>query len=256
MSYLSKIKRVFAIGFAFTVLSSSAAFADEIITTGNSNQIILSDLADLGTDDMYVVITGYGDDEEVAIHSDSYDQAIVLKNLPVGYNLSVLGQENSWLYVQDDEGDVGYIRSDFVAFKNGEKPANTTASSALAQQIVDYSKQFLGRLPYVWGGTSLTSGADCSGFVMSIYKNFGITLTRTSRSQYASDGVYVARENLQPGDLVFFNKGGSTAISHVGMYIGDGKYINESDYSTGCIISDLSKAVSKGTYVGAKRIIQ
>jgi hypothetical protein len=255
MSYLNKIKRMFAVGFACTVMSSSAVLADVVITTGNSNEIILSDLADLGTDDMYVVTVGYGDDEEVSLHADSYDEARVSKTLPVGYNLTVLGYENSWLYVQDDEGDVGYIRSDFVAFKNGEKPANKTSSSALADQIVEYSKQFLG-LPYVWGGTSLVSGADCSGFTMSIYKNFGITLSRTSRQQYANNGTYVALSDLQPGDLVFFNKGGSTAISHVGMYIGDGKYINEVDYGIGCAISDLSRPVSRGTYVGAKRIIQ
>jgi hypothetical protein len=255
MNYLGKIKRVFAIGFAFTVLGSSAAFADEVITTGNSNQIILADLADLGVDDMYVVTVSQDEDSEVQLHSDSYDEARVVTTLPAGYNLSLLGQENSWLYVSDDNGNVGYIRNDFVVFKNGEKPANKTAASALRDEIVNYSKQFIG-LPYVWGGTSLTAGADCSGFVMSLYKQFGYNITRTTYTQFDNDGVFVSVDDIQPGDLVFFRTDGTGSVSHVGMYIGDSKYINEVDYGIGCAISDLSRTIANGTFAGAKRIIQ
>lgn len=254
MNYLNKVKRVFAVGFAFTLMSSAATFADEIITTANSNEIILSDLADLGTDNMYVVTVNDHADE-VQIHSDSYDEARVVTTLPVGYNLSLMGQENSWLYVKDDNGNVGYIRSDFVTFKNGEKPANKTAASALAEEIAEYSKQFVG-LPYVWGGTSLTAGADCSGFVYSIYKNYGISLNRTSYQQFAYDGTYVSKDDLQPGDLVFFATSGDGSASHVGMYIGNGQYINEVDYGIGCKISDINNAYARGTYLGAKRIVQ
>lgn len=254
MNYLNKVKRVFAVGFAFTLMSSTAALADEIIKTENSNEIILSDLADLGTDDMYVVTIG-DEEHEITMHSDSYDEARVVTSIPVGYNLSIKGQENSWLYVEDDNGNVGYVRSDFVSFRNGAKPANKTAASALAESIVEYSKQFVG-LPYVWGGTSLTAGADCSGFVQSVYRNFGISISRTSYQQFANDGTYVSKDNLQPGDLVFFASSGDGSASHVGMYVGDGKYINEVDYGIGCKISDLSTAYSKGTYLGAKRIVQ
>ena len=70
-----------------------------------------------------------------------------------------------------------------------------------------------------------TSGVDCSGFVYSVYKNFGITLSRSSSGMYSSNGVSVVKSELMPGDLLFFNTNGS-GISHVGMYIGNNQYIH------------------------------
>lgn len=91
--------------------------------------------------------------------------------------------------------------------------------------IIEFALQFIGN-PYVWGGTSLTNGADCSGFVQSIYRNFGYNIDRCAASQI-DDGINVSAEDLLPGDLVFYNDG--TGISHVAMYIGDGKIIHASN---------------------------
>ena len=82
--------------------------------------------------------------------------------------------------------------------------------------MVTYSKQFLGN-PYVWGGTSLTNGTDCSGFVQSLYAHFGYAIPRDSRSQ-AAGAAGITQEEMQPGDLLFYSRGGS--INHVAMYIG------------------------------------
>lgn len=114
-----------------------------------------------------------------------------------------------------------------------ETEAETGVSSGLGQQIADYGVQFVGN-PYVWGGTSLTSGADCSGFVQSVFANFGIGLARTAESQ-AYGGTSVSLDQLQPGDLLFYNSTGS--IDHVALYIGGGQIVHAANSSSGIIIS-------------------
>ena len=86
----------------------------------------------------------------------------------------------------------------------------------------------------MYGGTSLTKGADCSGFTQSIFKNFGITIGRSSRDQ-AANGKEIAVSAVQPGDLLFYGSG--DYINHVAIYIGDGKVIHASNERTGIIIS-------------------
>lgn len=85
------------------------------------------------------------------------------------------------------------------------------------QEIVDYACMFIGN-PYVWGGTSLTEGADCSGFVQSVYAHFGVTLPRTSSSQ-RNAGAAVSYKNVLPGDIICYE-------GHVGIYIGNGEIVN------------------------------
>lgn len=131
--------------------------------------------------------------------------------------------------------------------------ANTSAAT-LGEQIVAYAKQFVGT-PYVYGGTDLNSGVDCSGFTSSIYKQFGITINRVSRDQI-SNGMPVSKSNLQPGDLIFFNTGGNSSISHVGMYIGNGQYIHSTDTNgLGVSIADLDSSYAQNTYYGACRVL-
>ena len=107
-------------------------------------------------------------------------------------------------------------------------PSDNTSSS-LGNNIANYAMKFRGN-PYVWGGTSLTNGADCSGFTQSVYAHFGISIPRTSRSQ-ATGGRSVSISNLQQGDLIFYAKNGR--INHVAIYIGGGKVISASSPSTG-----------------------
>lgn len=103
------------------------------------------------------------------------------------------------------------------------KTTNVSSNKKLGTQIASYAKQFVGN-PYVHGGTSLTKGADCSGFTQSVFKHFGIKLPRTARAQ-ATVGKKVSFNNLEPGDLVFYGTGGSK-ITHVAIYIGNGKIVH------------------------------
>lgn len=105
--------------------------------------------------------------------------------------------------------------------------------SATRTAIVAYAKQFLGN-PYVYGGTSLTNGADCSGFTQSVFAHFGITTERSSRDQ-AAKGKEISMSAIQPGDLLFYASG--SYINHVAIYIGDGKIIHSSNPTTGITIT-------------------
>lgn len=111
---------------------------------------------------------------------------------------------------------------------SGSEIANATRSA-----VVAYAKQFLGN-PYVYGGTSLTNGADCSGFTMSVFAHFGISTGRSSRDQ-AAKGKEIAVSDVQPGDLLFYASG--NYINHVAMYIGDGQVIHSSTAKSGIKIS-------------------
>lgn len=103
----------------------------------------------------------------------------------------------------------------------------------MRQGIVDFVLQFVGN-PYVYGGTSLTNGADCSGFVMSVFAEFGYELPRVAAAQCsASEKKSVA--DIEAGDLVFYGEG---CIDHVALYIGDGKIVHASTAATGIKVSD------------------
>lgn len=104
-----------------------------------------------------------------------------------------------------------------------------TVSSGTGTEVANYALQFVGN-PYVWGGTSLTDGADCSGFVLSVYAHFGYSLPHSSASQ-ANCGTEVSISDLQPGDLLFYSNGGT--IGHVAIYIGNGQVVHASSAKTG-----------------------
>lgn len=113
------------------------------------------------------------------------------------------------------------------------------SGSGLGVDIANYACTFVGKLPYVWGGTSLTSGADCSGFVQAVFKQFGIYLPRTSQEQ-ARCGTAVSYSEARPGDLIFYYTSSSMSGSHIGIYIGNGKYVNAAGKKWGTVISNVN----------------
>ena len=118
--------------------------------------------------------------------------------------------------------------------QEAEAAAAAAASASAGQAVIDYACQFIGN-PYVWGGTSLTDGADCSGFVQSVYAHFGISLPRTS-SAMRSAGYAVSYEEAQPGDLILYE-------GHVGLYMGDGRIVNAMNEEKGI-------GICSATYTG------
>lgn len=130
----------------------------------------------------------------------------------------------------------------------GESEAS--AADFTSKELYNTATDLLG-VPYVYGGTS-TSGFDCSGFTRHVMKELGVSLPRTSKSMY-QEGESVEKGDLQPGDLVFFNTFGK-GVSHVGIYIGEDKFIH-SQTNKGVSITDIDDKWYWGSrFVGAKRV--
>ena len=125
--------------------------------------------------------------------------------------------------VIDTENTVDYDSSD------DSSSSSSSSSSGSGSSVVDYATQFVGN-PYVWGGTSLTNGADCSGFVQSVYSNFGVSLPRTSYEQQNA-GYEVSYADAQPGDLICYG-------GHVAIYMGNGQIVHASNSRDGIKVSN------------------
>lgn len=159
----------------------------------------------------------------------------------------VLAQLDGWVQIEFDEGGEGdgsdevssaYVSNDYVdvryALPEAIKFSPSEEKASLRSQIVNYAMQFLGN-PYVWGGTSLTRGADCSGFTMSVMAHFGVSLPHSSSAQ-AGCGKSISSSQMRPGDLVFYSGSGG-GINHVAIYIGNGQVCHASSAKTGIKIS-------------------
>lgn len=133
--------------------------------------------------------------------------------------------------------------------KTSSKPASTGSKG---QQIVEDAKQFIGN-PYVYGGNSLTNGVDCSGFTQQIMARHGISISRSSSAQYANNGYSISSKELQPGDLTFYGYNGK--VSHVAIYMGNGRIVHSNDERTGITTSNVFPSGGK-PYIGAKRVVR
>ncbi len=169
--------------------------------------------------------------------------AEVVTQVAEGESLDIVEiQDDGWIKVYLDDEEV-FVSADYVEVKSDLETAITMTELLYGQGVSDvrvdicqYAKQFLGN-PYVWGGTSLTNGADCSGFVLSVFAKYGVSLPHSSRAQ-ANMGTSISASELQPGDLVFYAKGGT--INHVALYIGAGQVIHASSPKTGIKISSYN----------------
>lgn len=163
----------------------------------------------------------------------------ILATMPEGEELEIVSETDGWVQVNIG-GEYGYVSGDYVTCATTLADAMTMSEARYGQgvsdvrvDLVNYATQFVGN-PYVWGGTSLTNGADCSGFVLSIFAKYGYSLPHSSRAQ-ANYGTRVSTSELMPGDLIFYGSGKS--ISHVAIYIGGGQIVHASTERTGIIIS-------------------
>lgn len=174
------------------------------------------------------------------IREEPNTDAEIVTQVAAGEALDIVEIRNDgWIKVYLDDEEV-YVSGDFVEVKSDLATAITMTELLYGQGVSDvrvdlcqYAKQFLGNA-YVWGGTSLTKGADCSGFVLSVFAKYGVSLPHSSRAQ-ANQGTSISASELKPGDLVFYAKGGT--INHVAIYIGGGQVIHASSPKTGIKIS-------------------
>ena len=152
-------------------------------------------------------------------------------------NWVLLSIDNEKMFVSKDFVTLQYKLNRAVTIKEESKKSSSSSSSSsnssIYSQIVSYAMQFLGN-PYVWGGTSLTNGTDCSGFTQGIYRHFGYYIPRTSSAQAAATRS-VSSGDVRIGDLFFY---GSGSVSHVALYIGNGQVIHASNARDGIKISN------------------
>ena len=180
--------------------------------------------------------------DALKIREEPNTECGVLTTVPEGEELEVVEVLDGWVKINLDD-EAYYVCADYVEVQEKLGTAFTMTQLLYGQGVSDlrvdlceYAKQFVGN-PYVWGGTSLTNGADCSGFVMSVFKNFGYSLPHYSGSQ-ANSGTKISMSEAQPGDLIFYGKNGT--INHVAIYIGGGQVVHASSPSTGIKISSYN----------------
>lgn len=209
----------------------------DLIATGDTAQNLAVQHAQV----MAIVNT-----ESLNVRSEASTDSKAWTAVTSGQRYNVLNQLDGWVQLELDAGDddgedqgafvstrdhnvtVQYALQEAIEYYPAVEAAN--AAMAFRNKIVNFACQFVGNR-YVWGGTSLTHGCDCSGFTQSVLKNFGISIPRVSRDQ-ARTGSKVTSANMRPGDLIFYaNRSGT--INHVGMYIGNGQVVNAASTRSG-----------------------
>lgn len=169
--------------------------------------------------------------EESYVYSELVD---VTETLPVAKSMEEIEAEEARKQREIEarqQSEASQVASPSTP-STSEKPRTFKNISKTRTSLVNYALQFVGN-PYVWGGTSLTHGADCSGFVMKIYEKYGISLPHHAASQ-AGYGKSVSTSNMKPGDLIFYGSGG---IGHVAIYIGNNQVVHASNRRTGIKVS-------------------
>lgn len=200
----------------------------EFIVTGEEARQIALSKAEL----MIEVTT-----EVLNVRKEPTTQSGIWTQIAMGQLYEIRETDSEWIEVVIDEETNGYVSAEFVnvGYMLPEAIEFTEAEgNSLRAQIVNYAMQFLGN-PYVWGGTNLEKGVDCSGFVMKVYEHFGIKLPHYTVSQ-SQMGRSIKSSEMQLGDLVFYSTY-KAGISHVALYIGNGKVIQAYDSNKGIIIT-------------------
>jgi cell wall-associated NlpC family hydrolase len=174
--------------------------------------------------------------ETLRVRKKASTDSKVISLVGEGEDLVVDKQKGDWYKVEVDD-ETGYVSADYVEISEKLPTATSVDSlsggaSGTRASLVQYALQFVGN-PYVWGGTSLTNGVDCSGFTMQVYAHYGISLPHHAASQPAY-GRRISASQAQPGDLFFYGSGG---IGHVGIYIGNGQIVHASNPRSGIKIS-------------------
>jgi cell wall-associated NlpC family hydrolase len=234
----------------------------------HAGYLVRSESADISGFSISGVVTG----SVVNVRSRPGTSNPVLCQLRKGTVASVLGTESGWYRIEYGS-HTGYIHPDYFTVKEVKSKTGTAASgsapvedpsspasevsgsdvSDIRLSVVEFAKKYLG-VKYRSGGRSPSTGFDCSGFVYYVFRNFGYTLNPGASNQMDKVSL-ISKSELLPGDLVFFNTGSSRRASHVGIYIGDNKFIHAVSPGKSVAISSLSESYYSKYYVGSGRVL-
>ena len=192
--------------------------------------------------------TAYINANSVRFRSAPSMSSEILGELSFGNSVTITGTVGEWTAITY-KGNAGYVYSSYVT--KGQYQSSSVGGTVKGREIADYALQYVG-YRYVWGGASPSTGFDCSGLVYYVYKHFGYTLNRVAADQ-AKNGVHVDPSNLQPGDILCFYSGNSY-IGHVGIYIGNNRFVHAQNSATGVVTTELAGYYAERGYE-ARRII-
>ena len=211
-----------------------------------------ADARRLAQDSIQTTATVHVSDGNLTVRMEPNENGPVLTAVANGEELEVEEALGKWVKINLD-GNIAFVSADYVTIDKSLRTAMSISEliygsgvNSIRAEICNYAQKFIGN-PYVWGGTSLTKGADCSGFVQTIYATYGVSLPRVAAAQ-ATVGRSVSLSDALPGDLVFYSSGGY--IDHVGIYIGNGQIVNAASRRSGiCIKAVGYRTVTKVTRV-------
>ncbi len=158
-------------------------------------------------------------------------KATIIKVLKKGAKVTILSTGTNWYKIKYG-GKTGYVRKGYISTSTTSTSSKVVSSSSkvTGSSVVTYAKKFVGNR-YVWGGTSLANGADCSGFTMSVYKHFGYTIPRTSAAQRTAGRAVSSIAAAKPGDLICYS-------GHVAIYAGNNKIVHAANSKRGIVYGD------------------
>lgn len=194
----------------------------------------------------------YVDCSALNVRTSPNTNCAIIDTLPNGTTFEIIYADNGWYNIRLSDGTTGFVSANYVKLQNVALENSESAADVIGQNVANSVKMHIGKR-YVYGSNGPNS-FDCSGLTSYVYRQFGISLPRTSNSQ-GSVGTYVQKSDLKPGDLVLFSNRGDRRINHVGIYVGDSKFVHASTSSRGVVMDDLNESYYVRNYVTARRVL-
>ena len=212
----------------------------------NKTGYMSADYVEVVPEEEAAPVIGYVAGSYVYVRSEPSASSEAVGGLNRRAQVTILEEIDGWYYIET-EAVSGYMAAEYVSIGN--------YFSTAGEEIVDIAKQYLG-YRYVYGGTTPSTGFDCSGLVTWVYKQYNGYQFKCRTSLYLDGSRVASMSELMPGDLVFFRTAGNGSISHVGIYVGDGQFIHAPNSRSVVKISSMEPGTYYGrTYCGARRIL-
>jgi cell wall-associated NlpC family hydrolase len=228
---------------SFVPQVEAKAEVNNLSTTATTQQVITANVAIIKVNTMGTVKAS-----KLNVRNGPTTSNIIIHKVYQGNRVKVIGVLNDWCQIQLSDGRTGWVSKTYLSLD-----IESTSRETRVNKVVDTAKDLSGT-PYVWGGDSIEDGGfDCSGLTQYTFKSIGYNLNRVSIEQ-AKQGQYVAKENLQAGDLVFYSLAGNERVSHVGIYMGNGKMIHSPKPGDVTKVTDITTDFWKTRFMVARRV--
>jgi peptidoglycan DL-endopeptidase LytE len=212
----------------------------------SASTAVFADSNDASSQPTYAKVTA----DYLNVREEASLNANVLTEISNGASVQVLVTGETWCKIKID-GRTAYVAKKYLDFDNHSSSLSSRSGDMMKSRLIREAESLVGS-PYRFGGTS-PSGFDCSGFTAYVMGQLGVDLPRTSRDQY-DVGSKVSRDNLEPGDLLFFDTSGGGSVNHVGIYVGNNKMVHAASHDV--TVSDLDWYFNHYDYYGAKRVLE